>query len=149
METKEYRTADKSEWGEGPWLTEPDKMQWQDEATGLPCLIVRNTRVTGALCGYVGVAEGHPDFEKGYDHVEVEVHGGLTFASFCTESDDESSHICHVQDRANRITCGGSDSTAPTAAILRRPWKRDIASRRLVQPSSAAAGKKHTSPSLT
>lgn len=95
METKEYRTADKSDWGDGPWLTEPDKIQWQDEATGLPCLIVRNTRVTGALCGYVGVAEGHPDFEKGYDGVEVEVHGGLTFASFCTDSDDESSHICH------------------------------------------------------
>ena len=95
METKEYRTFDKSVWGDGPWLTEPDKMQWQDEATGLPCLIVRNTRVTGALCGYVGVAEGHPDFEKGYDNVEVEVHGGLTFAAFCTQSDDEGSHICH------------------------------------------------------
>jgi hypothetical protein len=95
METREYRTADKSEWGEGPWQTEPDKIQWQDEATGLPCLIVRNTRVTGALCGYVGVAEGHPDFAKGYNDVEVEVHGGLTFAAFCTETDDESSHICH------------------------------------------------------
>lgn len=95
METKEYRTFDKSEWGEGPWLTEPDKIQWQDEATGLPCLIVRNTHCTGALCGYVGIAEGHPDFEKGYDHVDVEVHGGLTFASFCTDTDDESRHICH------------------------------------------------------
>lgn len=96
METREYRTADKSEWGEGPWMSEPDKVQWQDEATGLPCLIVRSTHVTGALCGYVGIAEGHPDFGKGYDDVEVEVHGGLTFAAFCTESDDETRHICHV-----------------------------------------------------
>lgn len=98
MQTKEYRTFDKSEWGSGPWDNEPDKLQWQDEATGLPCLIVRNCRVTGALCGYVGVVEGHPDFGKSYDDVEVEVHGGLTFAAFCTESDNEAEHICHIPD---------------------------------------------------
>jgi hypothetical protein len=96
METREYRTTDKTEWGDGPWLTEPDKIQWKDEATGLPCLIVRNVRVTGALCGYVGVAEGHPDFEKGYNDVAVEVHGGLTFADFCTPDADETRSICHV-----------------------------------------------------
>lgn len=96
METKEYRTFDKSEWGDGPWQNEPDKLQWQDETTGLPCLVVRNTRVTGALCGYVGVAEGHPDFEKGYDDVDVEVHGGLTFADFCHPHDTEAEGICHL-----------------------------------------------------
>lgn len=56
METIEYRTADKSQWGEGPWTAEPDKRQWRDEATGLPCLIVRGPH--GAFCGYVGVAGG-------------------------------------------------------------------------------------------
>lgn len=94
MDTREYKTVDKSDWGRGEWQNEPDKVQWQDETTGLPCLIVRGP--SGALCGYVGVAESHPDFRKGYDGVDVDVHGGLTFADFCADSDDESKHICHV-----------------------------------------------------
>ncbi len=31
METKEWRFIDKSKWGEGPWQSEPDKMQWLDK----------------------------------------------------------------------------------------------------------------------
>lgn len=111
MERVEYRTIDKSSWGIGPWQDEPDKMQWQDEETGLPCLIVRGP--VGALCGYVGVAEGHPwhgheyskplrPAEAGEDEWMVDspesrirVHGGLTFSAFCRESDDESKGICH------------------------------------------------------
>lgn len=58
METREYRTIDKSAWEVGEWQAEPDKRQWQDEKTKLPCLIVRGP--SGALCGYVGVAPGHP-----------------------------------------------------------------------------------------
>lgn len=62
MKTMQWVTRDKSEWGDGPWASEPDKMQWEDEATGYPCLIVRNR--FGALCGYVGVAPNHPYFGK-------------------------------------------------------------------------------------
>lgn len=94
METKEYTFIDKSLWGVGPWSTEPDKIQFSDEATGLPCLIVR-TPHSGHLCGYVGVAEGHPYFGKDYDHAECEVHGGLTFADFCQEKSKEHG-ICHI-----------------------------------------------------
>lgn len=93
MKTIEYRTMDKSAWGPGPWQSEPDKRQWQDEATGLPCLIVRNR--VGGLCGYVGVSEGHPSYEKDYDNAgDFEVHGGLTFANHC-QPGDESKHVCH------------------------------------------------------
>lgn len=60
MKTIEYTTIDKSTWGPGPWQEEPDKIQYVDEATGLPCLIVRNGPTIGALCGYVGVLPGHP-----------------------------------------------------------------------------------------
>lgn len=58
MKTIEYRTIDKSSWPRGEWDHEPDKRQWQDEATGLPCLIVRQ-RDSGHLCGYVGVPKSH------------------------------------------------------------------------------------------
>lgn len=118
METKEYRTVDKSTWGPGPWADEPDKMQWQDEKTGLPCLIVRNSQGSGALCGYVGVPPGHRLHGKLYnDRIEgapcgdscgddyhyqcridgaINVHGGITFSNACAAGMDESTHICHV-----------------------------------------------------
>ena len=66
MQTIEYKTVDKSNWERGEWDNEPDKKQWLDEATGLPCLIVR-APVTGSLCGYVGIAPEHPLFAIGYD----------------------------------------------------------------------------------
>lgn len=95
MEKIEYREVmDKSEWARGPWDDEPDKIQWQDEETGLPCLIVRNWM--GALCGYVGVAPGHPFYEKGYDNLPINVHGGLTYARGCMEGVLEKEAICHI-----------------------------------------------------
>lgn len=57
MESRSYNTIDKTGWGDGPWQSEPDKMQWRDEATGFACLIVRWP--VGALCGYVGVPKMH------------------------------------------------------------------------------------------
>jgi len=101
METIEYTTVDKSEWGDGPWQNEPDKVQYMDEDTGLPCIIKRGP--VGAWCGYVGVAEGHPAFEShyySYDGEEcvlkhIEVHGGLTFANKCQEGAEEDA-ICHI-----------------------------------------------------
>lgn len=96
MKTIEYRTYDKSGWQPGPWMNEPDKKQWQDPETGLPCLIVRGP--VGAWCGYVGVGKDHPWFGKDYTNLSLEwddperqktpeavirVHGGLTFADEC------------------------------------------------------------------
>lgn len=105
MEALEYRVVDKSDWARGEWDGEPDKRQWRDEATGLPCLIVRGP--AGALCGYVGVPDGHPFHGKDYgecvkgsdcnqrteektwcDHSPesvLEAHGGITFAHGCAE----------------------------------------------------------------
>ena len=86
---------DKSEWGEGPWRREPDKVQWIDPATDLDCLAVRNHM--GAWCGYVGVPPEHPWHGKGYDDVDVDVHGGLTFAETCQdEFGDPAWGVCHV-----------------------------------------------------
>jgi hypothetical protein len=100
----EYRTVDKSDWPDGPWNDEPDKMQWKDEATGMPCLIVRGP--AGALCGYAGVSEGHPLFEKHYSNYRNEgdpdpesilkVHGGITYAEHCQDECDPEHAICHI-----------------------------------------------------
>lgn len=94
METKSWITIDKSEWGEGPWQDEPDKMQWTDEETGLACLVKRNA--LGALCGYVGIPEGHPWYRMDYGDIPAHAHGGLTYAGHCQEGDDEAQTICHI-----------------------------------------------------
>jgi hypothetical protein len=99
MKTKKYYTIDKSSWKDGPWKDEPDKIQWRDKFTGLPCLIVRNPY--GALCGYVGVSSDHPWYGKDYSAVshEVSVHGGLTFADKCRlDPEEEGKGICHVPE---------------------------------------------------
>lgn len=90
LETKQWYTLDKIKWGVGPWAMEPDKMQWEDAATGLPCIILRQ-RDMGALCGYVGVYSDHPLFGKEYTYAysepyHIDVHGGLTFSGFCREN---------------------------------------------------------------
>lgn len=72
MKVMEESLVDKSEWGPGPWQDEPDKRQWQDEATGLPCLIVRGP--VGALCGYVGVPPDHPAYGLSYDGMPAKEH---------------------------------------------------------------------------
>jgi len=81
---------------EGPWSDEPSKMQWVDRATGMPCLIVRNH--LGALCGYAGVAPGHPLHGFNYDDADLDVHGGLTYADRCQPTTDEAHGICHVPE---------------------------------------------------
>lgn len=94
MKRIEYRTIDKSQWGEGPWQNEPDKIQWQDEETGYPCLIHRSHM--GFLCGYVGLQSTHPLYGQHYDKAQdCEVHGGLTYGAGCMHTDDESHGICH------------------------------------------------------
>ena len=98
MKTIEYRDiVDRSDWDSGPWQGEPDKVQWQDPDTGLPCLAVRST--TGSWCGYVGTPQDHPFFGLDYDDekIDVEVHGGLTFSGFCAK-DDKEHGICHRPD---------------------------------------------------
>ena len=95
MNNIENITYDKSNWAKGEWDNEPDKIQWQDEAAGLPCIIVRNRM--GGLCGYVGVPPLHPAHGGTYDGehtVVLDVHGGLTFAGKCGRG-PESESICH------------------------------------------------------
>lgn len=77
---------DKSTWGDGPWQTEPDRVEW--DHAGLPCLALRNH--WGNWCGYAAVPPGHPLHGQDYDSVDVDVHGSLTYADRC------DGPICHV-----------------------------------------------------
>jgi hypothetical protein len=86
--TNQERIIDKSQWGDGPWLTEPDRLEW--EHAGLPCLAVRGPEFSGHWCGYVAVPPGHPLHGKHYDTPDVNVHGGLTYADKCDGA------VCHV-----------------------------------------------------
>lgn len=91
---------DKSKWIDGPWKTEPDRIEW--EHSGFPCLMSRHPS-SGHWCGYVAVPPGHPCYEKNYsapwnsDEPEanwptsgLEAHGGLTYSDHC------NGLICHV-----------------------------------------------------
>lgn len=122
--TEEYRTLDRSLWAAGPWDTEPDKAVWVDEATGLAAMIRRGGG--GALCGYVGVPEGHPWHGKDYaacthdpgcsetwcshspGHL-LDVHGGITFAAGCDEDGDREDSICHLADDGRPVWWFGFD----------------------------------------
>lgn len=122
METIEYRdVVNKARWPRGPWDSEPDKRQWADPATGLPCMIKRHPG-TGNWCGYVGVPEGHPAYEVGYSEsisvvaVEpitvtipvvgspavraaidaIKIHDGLSFSDRCEKGDVPAKLICHI-----------------------------------------------------
>lgn len=87
QEQAEACKIDKSTWGAGPWREEPDRMDFTH--AGLACLAVRHGS-GGHWCGYVGVPREHPAYGKKYEDVEVEFHGGLTYAGPC------GGHICHV-----------------------------------------------------
>lgn len=67
------------------------KVEREWEHAGLLCAVVQG-REGGHRCGYVRVPPGHPAHGKDYNYVDVEVHGGLTFASVepCAHEDGTS-----------------------------------------------------------
>lgn len=83
-------TIDKSKWGDGPWQTEPDRVDWADEATGLLCSARRHPRM-GHWCGYVCVPADHPL------HGSLDCPDAITdvarvnFGNTTIDEDDESS----------------------------------------------------------
>jgi hypothetical protein len=67
----------------------PFKVEREWKHAGLSCAVVL-AKEAGHRCGYVRVPPGHPMHGKRYDDVNVEIHGGLTFADLepCTEHED-------------------------------------------------------------
>ena len=79
---------DKSQWARGEWDNEPDRVDFLH--AGFSCFILRNHM--GNWCGYVGVPSTHPAYCKEYNEVDVNVHGGLTYANKCQHV------ICHIPE---------------------------------------------------
>lgn len=111
-------------WGPGPWVGEPDKAQWKDEATGLPCLALR--AYGGVWCGYVGVAPGHPlhGVDRNDPRVEdgLHAHGGVNYSAPCQEHPGVpiECRICHMPDPGGPddmwwfgFDCGHAEDLSP------------------------------------
>lgn len=127
------RYKDREKWGAGPWDDEPDKVQWLDHETRLPCLIIRNPM--GGLCGYVGVGTGHPWFGVHYDSVSPhpDVHGGLTYSDSCSGPGEEP-RICHIVEPGEDdnvwwlgFDCIHAGDAAPGLTLFRDDKYRDLA----------------------
>jgi hypothetical protein len=109
------RRYHKEKWGDGPWQNEPDRLEWK--YNGFPCLLLRADM--GDWCGYVAVPPGHAAYEKGYEDLDLSVHGGLTYAGHC------QGHICHVPDPGEPdnvwwlgFDCGHYDDLVPGIQAL-------------------------------
>lgn len=64
------------------WETEPDKKEFTYK--GFRCVILRHPELKH-LCGYVALPEGNALDGIPYDDININVHGGLTFAKSKTE----------------------------------------------------------------
>lgn len=75
-------------WEPGPWDDEPDRIEWRDEPTGFPCLIIRHP-YSGNLCGYVAVPPGHPFHglqREATPLAGLDVHDRVTYAAPCADA---------------------------------------------------------------
>ena len=87
--------------GPGPWDGEPDKIAWTDQATGYPCVIVRER--SGEYGAHVGVPPDHSLSRYTADAVPGAISQGLhrpvSCAQACQRRVPEPVSICHVSER--------------------------------------------------
>jgi hypothetical protein len=77
-DVRTWTTVSKAGWHAGPWHDEPDRVQWTDPLSGLPCLITRSPDL-GCLLGYVAVPPGDPLHGADTDQVTTRIRGQITF----------------------------------------------------------------------
>jgi hypothetical protein len=134
MQELQWTFRDRTGWGSGPWDDEPDKMQWTDAATGLPCMIHRNQ--FGAWCGYVGVGPTHPAHGKTGDDLDLSAHGSVNFADRCDPhfNPETGQGVCHLPEPGEPddvwwlgFDCAHAWDFVPGMAALMRPDPFDVA----------------------
>jgi hypothetical protein len=81
-----YTSEQKIDWfGYGEWVEEPDVYIFTYK--GCNCSVKRivvqyelDYVFGGHLCGYVQIPKDHPYYEKGYDDINIDCHGGFTYS---------------------------------------------------------------------
>jgi len=138
-------TVDKTEWEQGPWISEVDKKVWIDPNTKLKCIILRGP--SGSLCGYVGVPKDHPFYGLHHDDNNIEqvngkwidVHGGLTYSDYPQIITDMSDSLCfskeevleHLINNPNHDTwyfgfdCAHAGDTCPKYDNMRSQYRQE------------------------
>lgn len=58
------------------------------EFRGYPCVVIFQT--IGHRCGYVGLPKNNKYYEMGYDEIDIDCHGGLTYASSSLYEQDDT-----------------------------------------------------------
>ncbi len=113
----------KSEWGDGPWQTEPDFRSWC--AHGLACIMNRPP-MHGAWCGYVGVPPDHPWYGKKYSEIDsdTECHGGLTYCSAACDPLRFLPELLHPNE-AGFLAALRADPEDRTALLVYADWLRE------------------------
>ena len=74
-------------WGHGEWINEPDEVLFDHH--GIQCKVLRIAHPEpnckdehvfgGHLCGYVAIPFDHPYYQKMYEEMDIDCHGGLTY----------------------------------------------------------------------
>ena len=77
-----YELCEKAFFNDGPWMGEPDRVDWVHELSGYPCVILRQPNLL-FLRGYVGIDIIHHLYKMDYvmDYCNrFQVHGGITYS---------------------------------------------------------------------
>lgn len=90
-ETVAEPRIDKTNWAPGPWIDEPDRVQWQH--AGYACMLLRHPH-GGHWCGYVGVDRAHPFYGRKPLEEELPLEGpwDLNYGDRCDGA------VCHIPE---------------------------------------------------
>jgi hypothetical protein len=80
-------------YGYGEWIEEPDLVEFDHE--GIRCRVRRNPYF-GNLCGYILLPPNHIWCGKNYYDLDVDVHGGLSYAEYEKDGFWIGFHCGHV-----------------------------------------------------
>lgn len=98
-------------WAAGQTFGEANLMLWEDDATGLSCVAIRDERGL-FYAGYVGVENNHPCWGLAIDELpRILVHGGVTFSGAREYLHWIGFHCCHKLDIAPGFGRGRSCDT--------------------------------------
>lgn len=112
---------DRSGWPAGEWDNERNFYEFKFEE--LDCLILRMPKM-GHLCGYVKLPRQHPFYDNWNDWIDIDVHGGITYAQFTSEDDFIYKFMPETTDYWLGFDCGHSTDISPgiDSTVLREKY---------------------------